>query len=108
MNVWVLIPTIQNIALLIINMARSIYARCLSKDFSFLNIFYKFFHFILKVCLTKTPKQKTPTVDNMSPVVLIKPISSNRRPEIKYPQTIAVVKGKKYVMVAKPLALPNE
>ncbi|XP_073835187.1 uncharacterized protein isoform X1 [Musca autumnalis] len=36
-----------------------------------------------------------------------KPSAVNKmRQENKYPQTIAVVKGKKYVMVAKPLSLP--
>lgn len=36
-----------------------------------------------------------------------KPAAVNKmRQENKYPQTIAVVKGKKYVMVAKPLSLP--
>uniref|UniRef100_A0A1A9WZD5 MBD domain-containing protein n=1 Tax=Glossina brevipalpis TaxID=37001 RepID=A0A1A9WZD5_9MUSC len=34
--------------------------------------------------------------------------SAMGHPDNKLPQTIAVVKGKKYVMVAKPLHLPNE
>uniref|UniRef100_A0A1I8PHW1 MBD domain-containing protein n=1 Tax=Stomoxys calcitrans TaxID=35570 RepID=A0A1I8PHW1_STOCA len=36
------------------------------------------------------------------------PTTKKGRQENKHPQTIAVVKGKKYVMVAKPLTLPNE
>ncbi|XP_075154834.1 uncharacterized protein LOC142228327 isoform X2 [Haematobia irritans] len=36
------------------------------------------------------------------------PSAKRNRQENKHPQTIAVVKGKKYVMVAKPLTLPTE
>ncbi|XP_018799888.1 PREDICTED: uncharacterized protein LOC108975670 isoform X1 [Bactrocera latifrons] len=42
-------------------------------------------------------------------VVTRKPTNARpTRPENKYPQTIAVVKGKKYVMVAKPIAPTTE
>lgn len=55
--------------------------------------------------------QKSPPVGAMATPAVVKPtanMSTNKRSENKFPQTIAVVKGKKYVMVAKPLALPNE
>ncbi|KAI8125590.1 hypothetical protein CVS40_4490 [Lucilia cuprina] len=66
--------------------------------------------YICEACLPKSV-QKSATVAAVPAAVLIKPatnVVSNKRPENKFPQTIAVVKGKKYVMVAKPLALPNE
>lgn len=62
-----------------------------------------------------TTSTTNPTVSGIAntTTVLTKPTkvpaANNRgRQENKNPQTIAVVKGKKYVMVAKPLTLPNE
>ncbi|XP_065362708.1 uncharacterized protein LOC135956224 isoform X2 [Calliphora vicina] len=66
--------------------------------------------YICEACLPKSVEKSSP-VSSMSVAAAKAPAHavSNKRPaENKFPQTIAVVKGKKYVMVAKPLALPNE